>query len=168
MAEQQRRLLRVAQKRPTPNTGPFLQLACFCEKVLTDNDGVLSLIRIVDQITQTATGVDVPEQMPPFVITDLKLVITLKAGESRGRYAVKLRPEDPSGLQLPPFEVAVQLIPGNQGVNVVTDMQFAVQHEGVYWFDILFAPGGDADDWLLTRIPLEVQYRPQKLAPAVG
>ena len=155
-------------KRPAPHTGPFLQLACFCEKVITDNENVLSLIRIVDKVTQTATGVDVPEQMPPFVISDLKLVMSLKAGEARGRYALKLRPEDPSGSQLPPFEVAVQLISGNQGVNVITDMQLAVQHEGVYWFDIFFVPGAGAEDWLLTRIPLEVQYQPQKLAPASG
>ena len=153
-------------KKPDPHTGPFLQLASFCEKVLTEGDGVLSLIRIVDRITQTATGVEVPEDMPPFVISDLKLVITLKAGEARGRFAVKIRPEDPSGSQLRPFEVPVHLIAGNQGVNLITDMQFPVQHEGVYWFDIFFAPGGGGDDWLLTRIPLEVQYQPQKLAPA--
>lgn len=158
----------MAPKRPTPETGPYLQLACLCEKVLTDSDGVLSLIRVVDQITQTTTGIDVPDQMPPFVVTDLKLVISLKAGKARGRYAVKIRPEDPSGIQLPPFETPVQLSPGNRGVNIITDLQFAVQHEGVYWFDILFAPGAGVEDWLLSRIPLEVQYRPQKLAPVAG
>jgi hypothetical protein len=134
--------------------------------VLTDRDGVLSLIRIVDQITQTATGTDVPDRMPPFVISDLQLVLCLKAGEARGRYAVKIRPEDPSGVQLPVSETAVHLSGGNRGVNIITQFQLAVQHEGVYWFDILFAPGRGADDWLLSRIPLEVQYQPQRLAPA--
>jgi hypothetical protein len=128
----------------------------------------MSLIRIVDRITQTTTGVDVPDQMPPFVVQDLKLVISLKSGEARGRYAVKIRPEDPSGSQLPPFETPIQLSPGNQGVNIVSDLQFAVQLEGVYWFDVFFVPGGGAEDWLLSRIPLEVHYRPQKLAPAAG
>ena len=117
---------------------------------------------------QTATGIDVPEQMPQFMLKDIKLVVTLKAGRSRGRFAMKIRPEDPSGTQLPPLEIAVQLVPGNQGVNLITDFQFAVQYEGVYWFDILFVPGGGAEDWLLTRVPLEVQYQPQKLMPAAG
>jgi hypothetical protein len=150
----------------TPSKGPYLQLACLCEKVLNDSDGVLSLIRIVDRLIQTATGIDVPDQMPPFLLSDIKLVIALKAGEARGRYAIKIRPEDPSGIQLPPFETPIQLSPGNQGVNLVSDLQFAVQLEGVYWFDVLFVPGGEAEDWLLTRIPLEVLYRPQKLSPA--
>jgi hypothetical protein len=154
----------MADRVSTPGHGPFLQLACFCEKVITDNTGVLTLVRVVDRFTQTLAGPDVPEQMPPFVLTNLQLVIALKAGEARGRYALKIRPEDPSGLQLPPTEVPLQLTPGNAGINIVTEFQFAIQHEGVYWFDVLFAPGSGADDWLLTRMPLEVQYQPQRFA----
>ena len=156
----------MANRVTAPGKGPFLQLACFCEKVITDNTGVLSLIRIVDRFTQTVTGVEVPEQMPPFIISNLQVVVSLKAGEARGRYTLKLRPEDPSGIQLPAAEVPIQLTPGPGGINVVTDFQLAVQHEGVYWFDVLFSPGGGAEDWLLTRMPLEVLYQPQKLAPA--
>jgi hypothetical protein len=155
----------MADPTPTERRGPFLQLACFCEKVITDNTGVLSLIRVVDRFTQTIAATDVPDQMPPFVLSDLSLVVSLKAGEARGRYALKIRPEDPSGVQLPAFEVPVQLTPGNAGINYITPFQLAVQHEGVYWFDVLFAPGAGAEDWLLTRMPLEVLYQPQRLAP---
>jgi hypothetical protein len=157
----------MAKAQPERSTGPFLQVAAFCERVLTEQDGPLSLIRVIDQVTQTATGTDVSDQMPPFVLRDLKLVVVLKSGEARGRYAIKVRPEDPSGMQLPMFETPIQLIGAtNSGVNVITDVQIAIQHEGVYWFDVFFAPGGGADDWLLTRIPLEVLYQPQRLAPA--
>jgi hypothetical protein len=151
-------------RRLTPETGPYLQIACFCEKVITESDGVLSLVRIVDSIVQTATGVGVPDEMPPFVVSNLTLVMSLKPGKARGRYSIKIRPEDPSGAQLPEHEVSIQLASGNRGVNIITAFQFAVQYEGIYWFDLLFVPGGDADDWLLTRIPLEVQYRPEKVA----
>ena len=148
------------------STGPFLQFACLCEKVLQESDGVMSLIRVVDQVMQTATGTEVPDQMPPFVIENLKLVIALKGGKARGRYAVKIRPEDPSGSQLPTFEMAVHFEGANRGVNMISDLRFAVQLEGLYWFDVLFAPGKGHEDVLLTRIPLEVIYRPQKLAPS--
>ena len=49
-----------------PDTGPHVQLAAICEKVLEDKDNVLSLIRVVDQVTQPAMGDEVPEAMPPF------------------------------------------------------------------------------------------------------
>ena len=49
---------------------------------------------------------------------------------------------------------------GNRGVNLISPLQFAVQHEGTYWFDILLG-GPDQEDELLTRLPLEVQYQRQ-------
>ena len=36
--------------------GPYLHAAHFCEKLLTEKDGVLSAIRIIDRITVTASG----------------------------------------------------------------------------------------------------------------
>jgi len=45
-----------------PETGPHIVNATFCEKVLIEPDGVLSLIRLVDRFTQTATGPEPPEQ----------------------------------------------------------------------------------------------------------
>jgi hypothetical protein len=142
--------------------GPHLLTAVLCEKVIEDKEGVLSLIRIVDQVVQTATGPEAPEQMPPFVLHNLSMVIMLKAGQSRGRYALKLRPEDPGGVQLPPIEFPLQLQGGTSGVNIIAPLQLGVNHEGVYWFDVLFAPGRDEDDQLITRVPLEIVYRPQR------
>jgi len=33
------------------NTGPFVSVAAFCENVIEDKSGVLSLIRVVDRLT---------------------------------------------------------------------------------------------------------------------
>src|SRR5215203_5961123 len=42
---------------PSPSpTGPYLQMAVICEKVLREEGGPLSLIRVVDRVTQTAEG----------------------------------------------------------------------------------------------------------------
>ena len=46
--------------------GPFVQVAAFCERVLRETDGVLSLIRIVDVITHKEGGENPPRDMPPF------------------------------------------------------------------------------------------------------
>lgn len=144
------------------DTGPHLQVAAFCEKVIEDKEGVLSLIRVVDQITSTAVGPDVPEEMPAFTLSGISLVISLKADQARGRYAIKLRPEDPSGHQLPFLETPIQLEGGERGVNVVSPLQILIEHEGLYWFDVFFSAGA-ANDRLLTRMPLRVVYRPQRI-----
>jgi hypothetical protein len=145
--------------------GPYLQMAVICEKVIEDKTDSLSLIRIIDNVTQTATGPEPPEQMPPIVLSNLMLVIALKAGKARGRYAVKVVVEDPSGSQLPSPEIPIQLEGEFRGVNLITPLNVAAQYEGIYWFDIYFVAGRDKES-LLTRIPLQVHYQPQRIPPS--
>ena len=45
--------------------GPYLITAAFCEQVIEDKSGVLSLIRIVDRMYITAQGPNAPDEMPP-------------------------------------------------------------------------------------------------------
>jgi hypothetical protein len=143
------------------DTGPHLQVAAICERVIEDKQGVLSLIRVVDQIVHSAVGPDVPDEMPPFTITELSMVIMLRADQARGRYALKIRPVDPSGRDLPVMQTPIHLESG-RGVNVVLPLQFRVEMEGPYWFDILFS-AGTGHDRLLSRVPLQVLYRPQRI-----
>jgi hypothetical protein len=49
--------------------GPWLQAAVFCEKVLIERDGVVSLVRVIDRIIITASGAAAPEKMPLTNIT---------------------------------------------------------------------------------------------------
>jgi len=150
-----------------PGTGPHLITATFCEKVLIEPDGVLSLIRLVDRFTQTATGPEPPEQMPPFVLTEreLRMVITLKSDQAKGRFIVKIVAEAPSGLRTPIGESDVNLSAGNQGVNLNIGVNFAFQHEGVYWFDVILGGPRNQEDQLMTRVPLEVLYQRVRVSP---
>jgi hypothetical protein len=143
-------------------TGPHLLAALICEKVLNEQDGVLSAIRIIDRIQQTAVGPDAPEQMQPFVVDNLTLLITIKSDQARGRYGIKVRPEEPSGVQLPPMEQAITIQPGPTGVNLIMPFVLAIQAEGVYWFDVFLTGPAPQADRLLTRVPLEVIYSPQR------
>jgi len=148
-------------------TGPHLVVAAICEKVLQEPDSVLSLIRMVDQITQTATGPEAPEQMPPFLVSHLTMVICLKADQARGRYGIKIRPEQPGGQQLPDIEQAVQLTSGG-GVNLILPLVLPITLEGVYWFDVFFTGPPPQPDRLLTRVPLQVVYSPQRIGGPVA
>lgn len=138
-------------------------MAVLCEKVLEEKDGVLSAIRIIDRIEQTASGPDAPEQMPPFLITNMTLLITVKSDQARGRYGIKIRPEAPGGLQLPAMEQAITIQSGPAGVNLVMPMVLPISAEGVYWFDVFLTGPPPQQDRLLTRLPLEVIYSPQTL-----
>lgn len=131
--------------------GPFLQVAALCEKVLREADGVVSLIRLVDRVTNTVQGQNAPDEMPE-VRYPLTLVVSLKAGVARGRHDVTITPELPSGETMPPITMAVQMEGDARGVNLIAQIDIPYRLEGLYWFNIRF------DQTPLTRIPFEVQY----------
>lgn len=135
--------------------GPFLAAAFFCESILEDKDGALSAIRIVDRVTQTATGPGAPKDMPPLTI-QLWMLIALRSGEARGRRTISIRPEGPSGQQAPPIELPIQFEGEERGQNFRTQLGFVAEHEGLYWFDVLL------EDERLTRVPLRVTYAPMR------
>lgn len=131
--------------------GPYVQVASFCERVLSEADGVCSLIRLVDIITHFERGADAPRDMPGFR-NPLWLVLFLKAGRARGRHEVTVTPELPSGESLPSTTVTVQMQGEGRGVAVRTNVDIEYTLEGLYWFRV------DFDGTLLTRLPLEVRY----------
>ena len=146
------------------NTGPYIGAAVFCENVIEDKSGVLSLIRIVDRLVVSSQGPSAPEQMPSTPLNWF-LVLVLKSGQARGSINVTIQPELPSGLKLEPVTVTPHFEGENRGCNVVTKMAMMLTEPGVYWFHILI---GDA---LATKVPLEVIYSrtvipgPRRLPP---
>lgn len=135
-------------------TGPYVQAALLCEKVLEEKDGILSLIRVVDRFTHSVRGAAVPEQMPP-VPVNLTLLVALKSGEARGRNTMRLRMRDPSGLVAgPEMSVPVFFEGENRGINVRIALAMQLSVEGLYWFEVLL------EDQLLTKIPLQIIYAP--------
>lgn len=137
--------------------GPWLQMALFCEKVLTEQDGVLTPVRVVDRVIRSVVGPEPPEQMEPFEHY-LYLVLALKPGEARGRGTVKIQIEGPDGISRPGPSTSVQLEGEDRGVNLVMQTGFKFEQEGLYWLDVSF------DGRLLTRIPLRVVYQASKIA----
>lgn len=141
----------VAEFKNPFERGPHVQIAALCERVLTEADGVLSLIRIVDRITHTERGPDPPREMPE-VHYPLTLVLTLKADKARGRHDITITPELPSGETLRPFSTAVQMEGEGRGTNIIMQMNIPYKLEGLYWFNVKFG------EHVLTRLPLQVQY----------
>lgn len=131
--------------------GPYLQVAAFCEQVLEDKSGALSLIRLVDRLQITSQGPNAPEQMPESRL-NWSLVITIKSGKARGSHPLKIQPVLPSGEALPPMNLSVHLEGENRGQNIVTRLNIPLKMQGVYWFKIYI------DDDFVTQVPIEVIY----------
>lgn len=83
-----------------PTSGPWVQMALFCERVIEEKDSVLSIIRVVDRVIHAPTGPSLPDMMPPFAY-QLSLAITLKAGGATGRSTIAIESEGPDGLTRP-------------------------------------------------------------------
>jgi hypothetical protein len=137
-------------------SGPHIATAVFCERVLHEQDGVLSLIRIVDRLNVRAEGPEPPKDMPPTMV-QITAAITLKSGSARGRHKVTIRPEDPSGRQLDAHELNALCEGEERGPNFALNLNFVAEREGLYWFDVFF------DDTPMTRIPLRVIYEPTRV-----
>jgi hypothetical protein len=131
--------------------GPYLTIAAFCENVIEDKSGVLSLIRIIDRWTVTAQGPDAPEAMPPTLFNN-NLVLNLKSGDARGSHTISIEPELPSGERLPPMTQSIHLEGGNRGSNLIMRVNLELTMPGIYWFRILI------DNEFLTQVPFEVIY----------
>lgn len=131
--------------------GPYLTNATFCEQVIEDKSGVLSLIRLVDRIEVTRGGPEVPDEMPPYAL-DWFLVITLKSGDARGTHSVKIEPTLPSGEKLSPVTLSAHLEGGNRGMNLISRINMELRMPGVYWFKVYIG------DEFVTQVPIEVIY----------
>ena len=131
--------------------GPYIQAAVFCNDVIQEKSGPLSLIRIVDTVIHTAQGPNPPEELQPFVY-QFYLVVMLKAGRALGRSNLRIIPSLPDGTQEKSLEFTVHFESGEKGHNIIANMTYQFKQEGLYWFDV------DLEGEKLTSMPLRVKY----------
>lgn len=126
--------------------GPFVHVATFCRDVVEQADHAVTLVGV------TRSVVIEPDELGERV-ADLKVYMSLAAGELAGKYEIVLRPRDPDG-ETPFTEGTFPLIfePGT-GVVFEVGLRFEVTKEGRYWFDVLLD-----GERLLTRIPLKIEF----------
>ena len=135
--------------------GPYLLVACLCEKVLEEKDGVKSAIRIIDRVTHTVVSPSPPDEMEPFDY-ELTLLIKLKSGYARGPYPLEVRLVKPSGESPVPMMQTVNFEgEEDRGIDVVGHMRIKFDMTGLYWFQISLG------EVRLTQIPLRIIYLPQ-------
>lgn len=142
--------------------GPYLTAAFFCDKILREQDGVLSAIRIVDRWNVNG----LTEQMPPTVL-QTNLVILLKSGIYRGQSQITVTPISPSNQRMQAV-VFPLLFEGedDRGAGILSPLAFPALETGVYWFEITL--GGQAiPPTVITAIAMRVAYL-QMVGPMLG
>ncbi len=131
--------------------GPYVQAACFCETVIEDKYGVLSLIRVIDTLTHTQAVEAPPNDMPAFQHV-FNMVLMLKSGEAKGRHNIRVVPELPNGSTETAIDVTAYFEGEEKGQNIVAQVNFTFKVEGLHWFNVYL------NDVKLTAIPLRVKY----------
>jgi hypothetical protein len=150
---------------PNPfEQGPYLSAAFLCEKVLTEQDGARSAIRIIDRVIRTVVHPSPPPEMEPFEY-DMTLFLRFKSGYARGTHALEVQPVKPSGESLPPMRMSI-LFEGEEdrGVDSIGMIRIKFDLTGIYWFNVKL------NDVIVTRIPFRVIYMPQirQMSPGSG
>lgn len=137
-------------------SGPHLSAALICERVLNEQDGVASIVRIIDRVMFVVDegGEPVDKQYVFF------MYLSFKSGAARGAHDIEIRMEKPSGLTGPSIKASALFEGEERGVNIVMQSALEPDEQGLYWFDVLL--NGER----VTRIPLRVIY--QKLPTATG
>jgi hypothetical protein len=135
--------------------GPYLEAALLCEKVLAEQDGVKSVIRIVDRVIRQMSGPTIPMEMDPFEY-ELSFFVRFKSGSARGPMTLQVRMTKPSGESPSPVSSTI-IFEGedDRGVDIVMAMRIKFDQVGLYWFSVSL---GEVE---VTRIPLRIVYIPQ-------
>jgi hypothetical protein len=143
--------------------GLYLNAAVICEKILREQDGVISAIRIIDRVTHAVAGPDVMEPFP----YRLALVLNFKSGEALGNYQISIQPIKPdTNEKLPAASYTVKFeAPADRGVGIAADMEIVFDVPGLWWFDIYLSGQGKVRR--VTRIPFRIIYLPQPVKTSV-
>jgi hypothetical protein len=130
---------------------PHLNLATICERYILEQDGALTLFRIVDRFTVTGTT-----QEMPVTTLSFNLIVNFRAGDFRGPLDLGLQILAPS---LDPIqEVRLSIIfeaPDERASQMLGQLNVIVKDAGLYWIIVKLA------EEEYTRIPFRVVYQRQ-------
>jgi hypothetical protein len=136
---------------------PYLVAALVCERLIVEKDGVVSLIRLVDNMNTTVViAVDSDPIKAASTLTvplQFALFLSLRAGPARGKREVLVNFYEPSGdlrFQLGPYAMVFTSKAQGHNVNVNIGINLAMKDSGIYWFEVVMG------EIVLTRLPFTV------------
>jgi hypothetical protein len=135
-----------------PESGPYVAMAVFCQRLDRQPDGTVDVVGVVDGISlsrDALPGGDSIDAAAPVV--RLLGLVSIRAGAVRGRHTLALRGHFPDGEMGAALTRPIELTDQAPGATIGFPFELEAREAGTYWFDVLF------DDALLTRVPLLVE-----------
>lgn len=130
---------------------PYLQIATICERYILEQDGALTLFRVIDRFMISGQT----DEMPPTVL-QFTVVVSFRSGNFRGRLELTLTTLDPDMIQLTQANFPLMFEgDAERGCITIAQVQMQVKDEGLYWITVSLR-GQEC-----TRIPLRVIYQKQ-------
>lgn len=140
--------LKIKRKKPRSNWKlPHLGVAAICEKVMREQDGVVSMIRMIDTFNIKGDA----KKLRPGVISFV-IYVAFKSGEALGERTLELISYSPSGKKVKSEKQRVKFEGAEQGVGAIFRVTMTINETGVYWFQVKL----NRQD--VTKIPLRINY----------
>lgn len=138
---------------PNPVGGPFLIVATFCERVLSEKDSVDTLVRIVDRYwfgpVPPAVLAGSPDLRPGI---DTYLYVNVKSGDFVGTTQLSVSIHRPSGALVgPPTIASLNLKGAEHGVSATIRVGVPIFETGVHWAVVRI------DERVVTCVPLRIE-----------
>ncbi len=134
--------------------GPFLAAAFYCEGILEDTHGKLTIQNIIDSlhiVLSPFSPKDMPSDKAPLPF-NIQIMLAFKSGDAPGKHRLKLEIESPSGRRDIIKDEDITLTdPPYGGINIKNNIAMSiVSNGGLYLVDVYL------DDVIMTRIPLNL------------
>lgn len=145
--------------KPKKVGGPFVTAALFCEGVNEEANGVVSAIRIVDEIRMGLSSnapPDFPSKAHPLELSMLSLII-IRAGDLAGKKKrmLKIVINAPSGKKVQAIPHVFDMPPYPNGTATIkAKINLKATEAGCYWLDVF------VDGKRLTKMALNLQIQP--------
>ncbi len=134
---------------------PSLKFGLVCEKVLREQDNVLSFIRVVDRFSITIAGEAPPEELPAGKVS-LTIVMGWVGGLGRHEAAFNItRPDGEVQKSRQTWSFTLEAL--HKGHTIMTTHVTDIPQSGVYWIEFLL--NGEVKG----RTPFQVVYERQQL-----
>lgn len=129
-------------------TKPYLQAACFCERVIVDKaDNSASVIRMLGRME-----IQLPKNWPdkaPVPEVQSSLFVSFAAGDYTGEGKVAVIAVGPDGKRHPMVSQPLVLTEG-QNANINATIKIQSPGIGTHWFEIFW------NESLEARVPLQI------------
>jgi hypothetical protein len=136
--------------------GPFLAAAIFCENILEDSSGLMSVQRIMDGcqvVVSPFAPPDMPSKANPVPVAQ-NILLIFRTGDAPGKHELKLVMQGPNGKRSLVSTMEISLTePSHGGVNVKTVAKMMVYSSGVFLIDVIL------DGKRFTRMPLNIDIQ---------